>query len=165
MTKLIKNRQVIEDDWQILAATEEPASVELPEGKLIVPLNVWNEQGGELINRDAPVGVWLDSDQPPALIAEYLQGLELVAINFPAFTDGRGYSYARDLRQAYDFKGEVRAIGDVLRDQLFFMQRCGFDSFALREDLNAEEAIDSLADFAETYQAATDQPDPLFKRR
>ena len=72
---------------------------------------------------------------------------------------------ARLLRDRYGYTGEVRAIGDVLRDQLFFMQRCGFDAFVIREDRSAEDALQSLKDFSETYQAATDQPQPLFRRR
>ena len=98
-------------------------------------------------------------------IADDLQQFQVIALNFPVFSDGRNYSNARLLRDRYQYQGEVRAIGDVLRDQLFFMQRCGFDAFALRADRNADEALESLKDFSNTYQAATDQPLPLFRRR
>ena len=86
-------------------------------------------------------------------------------MNFPKFTDGRGYSSARLLRDRYSFRGEIRAIGDVLQDQLFYMKRCGIDAYALREDKDIVAALASLRDFSETYQAAVDQPQPLFRRR
>lgn len=81
------------------------------------------------------------------------------------FTDGRNYSNARLLRDRYGYKGELRAIGDVLRDQLFYLHRCGFDAYALRADKDPYEALESLKDFSVTYQAATDEPLPLFRRR
>ncbi|MFB1037435.1 MAG: DUF934 domain-containing protein, partial [Sinobacterium sp.] len=76
-----------------------------------------------------------------------------------------GYSYARLLREKYGYSGELRAIGDVLKDQLFFYKRCGFDAFAMRADRDAGAAISSLKDFSDSYQVAVDQPEPLFKRR
>ena len=98
-------------------------------------------------------------------IADDLQHFQVVALNFPVFSDGRHYSSARLLRERYKYQGEVRAIGDVLRDQLFYMKRCGFDAFALRADRDPYEALESLKDFSVTYQAATDEPLPLFRRR
>src|SRR5690606_12426030 len=98
-------------------------------------------------------------------IAEDLQHFQVVALNFPAFTDGRHYSSARLLRERYGYKGEVRAIGDVLRDQLFLMRRCGFDAFAVRPDRDPYDALLGLKDFSVTYQAASDDPRPLFRRR
>ena len=81
------------------------------------------------------------------------------------FSDGRGYSYAQLLSTQYGYSGELRAIGDVLRDQLFYLKRCGFNSFALREDQKIEEAVNNLSDFNETYQASSDNPKPLYARR
>jgi uncharacterized protein (DUF934 family) len=86
-------------------------------------------------------------------------------VNFPKFNDGRGFSIGRLLRERYGFRGELRAIGDVLRDQLFFLARCGFDAFALRDDQDVDEALGAFADFSEAYQPALDQPVPLFRRR
>ena len=91
--------------------------------------------------------------------------LALIAINFPKFTDGRGYSMASTLRTRLGYKGELRAIGDVLRDQLFYMQRLGFNAFDVRADKDIHAAGQSLGDFSETYQGAVDQPLPLFRRR
>jgi uncharacterized protein (DUF934 family) len=89
----------------------------------------------------------------------------LIALCFPVFSDGRAYSSARELRQNMGYAGEIRAIGDVLRDQLFYMHRCGFNAFALRDDQDLELALSAFADFREGYQASVDRPDPLFRRR
>ena len=91
--------------------------------------------------------------------------IAVIAINFPKFVDGRGYSIARILRDQLGYKGELRAIGDVLHDQLFYLKRCGFDSFAISEDTAAEAALSGLTDFSNSYQCAVDQPEPLFRRR
>ena len=104
-----------------------------------------------------------------ALAAECaFEGVERIELDFPKFTDGRAYSAAALLRTRYGFKGEIRAIGDVLRDQFFFMQRCGFDTIQPKagkySDAQLEEALASLKDFSTPYQAAIDQPQPLFRR-
>ncbi|HCL42458.1 DUF934 domain-containing protein [Halopseudomonas pachastrellae] len=164
MQRLIKNGEVINDSWHLL---DKDATLDgLPNSdSIIVPLALWLEHSHALKARDGGLGVWLDSDEEVESIADDLSQFQVVALNFPVFSDGRNYSNARLLRDRYQYQGEVRAIGDVLRDQLFFMQRCGFDAFALRADRNADEALESLKDFSNTYQAATDQPLPLFRRR
>ena len=86
-------------------------------------------------------------------------------MNFPKFTDGRGYTTARLLRERYAYLGEIRAIGDVLRDQLQNLRRCGFDAFAVREGRDLEDALRGFADFSEHYQTAVTEPQPLFRRR
>ena len=86
-------------------------------------------------------------------------------MNFPKFGDGRGYSIARLLRERYGFKGELRATGDVLHDHLFFMEQCGFDAFALREDQNPQEALSVFDTFSDGYQTSVLRPVPLFRRR
>ncbi|KZY83862.1 oxidoreductase, partial [Oleiphilus sp. HI0069] len=111
------------------------------------------------------VGVWLDSDEEPEALAPYLDKLPAIAINFPKFVDGRGYSYARILRDRLNFEGEIRAIGDILHDQLFYLKRCGFDAYAVREDKDIEVAQEGLSDFTESYQAASFMNQPLFRRR
>ena len=164
MQRIIKNDQVIDETWHLL-----PKDVTL-EGlsnsdDLIVPLALWRDHAHALKARDGGLGVWLDSDEEVEEIADDLQYFQVVALNFPVFTDGRHFSSARLLRERYGYKGEVRAIGDVLRDQLFFMKRCGFDAYAIRPDRDPYDALASLNDFDEVYQAATDQPQPLFRRR
>ena len=164
MQRLIKNGEVINDSWHLL---DKDATLDgLPNSdSIIVPLALWLEHSHALKARDGGLGVWLDSDEEVESIADDLSQFQVVALNFPVFSDGRNYSNARLLRDRYQYQGEVRAIGDVLRDQLFFMQRCGFDAFALRADRNADEALESLKDFSNPSQAATDQPLPLFRRR
>ena len=164
MQRLIKNGEIIDETWHLLDkdATLDGLS---NSDDLIVPLGLWLEHAHALKARDGGLGVWLDSDEQVEAIAEDLQYFQVVALNFPVFGDGRSYSNARLLRDRYQYPGEVRAIGDVLRDQLFFMRRCGFDAFALRADRNPEEALESFNDFSNTYQSATDQPLPLFRRR
>jgi uncharacterized protein (DUF934 family) len=150
--KLIKHGAVIDDTWQVLREIPEG---NLPDGKIIVPLNYWLEQRETLLQR-GDVGVWLGSDQPPA-------PLEVIAIDFPLFTDGRGFSYGRTLREHFHYKGEVRAIGQFIRDQLYYLSRCGFDAFAI-ETTEPEKAIASLNDFSDAYSAGIDQPLPWFRR-
>ncbi|WP_374246611.1 DUF934 domain-containing protein [Zoogloea sp.] len=169
MPKLIKNGQLIDDAAQILVLdeTQAPEALTLPEGPLFVPLAVWQAHKGPLSSR-GNVGVWLDSHEDVDELAENLDGVQAIALNFPKFTDGRAYSAAALLRSRYGFKGEIRAIGDVLRDQFFFMQRCGFDAIQPKagkySDAQLEAALASLKDFSAPYQAAIDQPEPLFRR-
>lgn len=171
MPKIIKNGAVVADHWQILKLDGEqtPASLTLPDGDIIVPLAVWLARKEEILSRvDSHVnspGIWLDSHEDVETIAGDLGHFAVIGVNFPKFTDGRGYSTARLLRDRYAYRGEIRAIGDVLQDQLFYMKRCGFDAFAVREDKDIEAALSGLNVFSETYQAAVDQPQPLFRRR
>lgn len=158
-SKIIRNGAIVDDDWTVVDGDTNP----LPPGKLIVPLSVWREQAESLSQRDT-IGIWLNSDESPQLIAGDLDKFGVVAINFPVFTDGRGFSYARELRQTHGYRGELRAIGAFIRDQLYYLRRCGFDAFAL-ENTDPEQALASFNDFSETYQAAADQSDPLFRRR
>ena len=162
MTTLIRNREVVEDTWRTLQADET-----VPEdGDVIVPLSVWREQQQLPGARNGTTGVWLGPADDPADLdpADIGEWPALIAVHFPAFTDGRGYSTARLLRQRYGFKGELRAIGDILRDQLYELARCGFDSFALRADQNAAEALRAFDDFSESYQTDADRG-ALFERR
>lgn len=167
MPKLIKDRKIVDDAWQVLrpAPGDNAETLSLPEGPAILPLAVWQARRSELLARGEPLGIWLESSEGPETIAEDLGHFVVVAVDFPKFANGRGYSTARLLRERYGYRGELRAIGDVLRDQLFYLKRCGFDAFAVRADKDIEDALTGLDDFAESYQAAVDQPLPLFRRR
>jgi uncharacterized protein (DUF934 family) len=161
MHQLIKNGRVASDSWRHLdAGAALPAA-----GDVVVPLVVWLAEREPLLARGTGVGVMLLPNDEPAAIAPDLDRLGLVSVHFPTFTDGRGYSTARLLRERYGYRGELRAVGDVLRDQLFYLSRVGFDAFALRQDQDAETALASLADFSEGYQASAERPQPLFRRR
>ncbi len=162
---IIKNKTVVGDDWTVLrlAEKETPEAVTFPVGKIIVPLKVWQAQR-ELLQTRAELGIWLNSDERPEVLQGEVEKFSVIAVNFPRFADGRGYSIAYNLRARLGYRGELRAIGDVLRDQLFYMQRVGFDAFAVRADKNIHDALKGLTDFAMTYQASWDQKNPLFRR-
>jgi uncharacterized protein (DUF934 family) len=162
---VIRHGRVLGDIWRVLVPREDedPATVELPAGPLAVSLPVWKARRGELLARETPLGVRLDPADDPAEIAADLPRLGLVAVHFPRFADGRGYSTAWLLRRRYGFAGELRAVGDVLRDQLFYLARSGFDAFQLRADADPHAALPSLRDFSRAYQAAADAPPPPFR--
>ncbi|TGD75336.1 DUF934 domain-containing protein [Mangrovimicrobium sediminis] len=140
--------------------------------KLIKNGSIVEEQGPEVLDLEQ----WLASEQRAsrAVLLEpgetlepllaHLDELQLVLVNFPTFMDGRGFSYARELRER-GYQGEIRAVGDIIRDQLTYLARCGFDAFQLADEDSLEEALESLGDFSEYYQASIDQPQPLFRRR
>ena len=165
MSEIIKDGQVVSDEWVVfnLSPDQQPNDVEIPEGNVIVPLQVWKSQHALLSVRNN-VGVWLASDERAEELAADVATLKVVAIHFPKFSDGRGYSIAYNLRSRLGYQGELRAIGDVLRDQLFYMQRVGFNAFATRADRNIHDAVKGLSDFSTSYQASIDQKSPLFRR-
>ena len=167
MTQIIKNRQAVNDDYTLvqLAEGDTPETLALPARAAIVPLSVWNARKAELQSRGTPVGVWLDVTEGPEAVADDLSALAVIAVNFPKFTDGRGYSTGRLLRERFGYQGELRAIGDVLHDQIFLMARCGFDAFALKEGKDIAKALVAFETFKTPYQAAVDQTQPLFRRR
>ncbi|HUK04514.1 MAG TPA: DUF934 domain-containing protein [Burkholderiales bacterium] len=107
----------------------------------------------------------LEPGDDPSVLAGRLPGLKVVAVNFPKYGDGRGYSIGRLLRERYGYRGELRAVGAVARDHLQLLARCGFDCFQLREGEDPQEALRGLDDFSESYQASAAQPVPLFRRR
>jgi uncharacterized protein (DUF934 family) len=165
MALIIKHRQVVADNWQLLKPAAD-GNVAVPAaGDVIVPLALWLTQRDALLGRGGRLGVWLDGHEEPASIARDLPHFDVIAVNFPQFTDGRGYSIARLLRERYGWRGELRAIGDVLRDQLFYLSRCGFDAFALRAGQDPHAALAAFGDFSEGYQASVERPQPLFRRR
>jgi len=110
-------------------------------------------------------GLWLAPDDEVEVLRLWLAVLPLIAIDFPSFRDGRGYSQAYLLRTRLGWPGELRAIGDVLRDQLAHMRQCGFDAFAVREDKSAQDALKGLAGMSVLYGRSAIEPRPLFRRR
>jgi uncharacterized protein (DUF934 family) len=107
----------------------------------------------------------IEPHEDPAALAKSLASAARVEVNVPKLTDGRGYSIARLLRERLGYRGELRAVGDISRDQLFYLSRVGFDAFLLRDGEDAEEALAALNYFSEAYQASAEQPQPLFRRR
>ena len=163
MPKLIKNSSIIDNDWTTLDKGFD-GNLNSEPGPTLVPLQYFLTNADALKGNEE-LGVWLDSDEGPEPLRPYLSQLKVVAINFPKFADGRGYSYAHILRGRLNFSGEIRAIGDVLHDQLFYLKRCGFDAFAIRDDTDAEVALSGFKDFSDCYQTSIEQPTPLFRRK
>jgi uncharacterized protein (DUF934 family) len=138
-------------------------------GKVIVPLSVYTANKDALTHRIASqeVGIWLDTHETlESLIAHVddINKLPIIAIHVARFADGRIFSLGTLLRTRYGYKNELRAFGDVLRDQLFFLKRSGFTSFLIRADRSATDALASLKDFTAPYQGAVDEPKPVFQR-
>lgn len=172
MSDIIKHGAIHADEWTLvrLAEGEDAASVALPAGRVIVPLAVWQARREALLAHaeGGTLGVWLGGSDDPAALADDLPRLALIAVDFPKFADGRGYSIATLLRTRHAYSGELRAVGDVLRDQFFFLTRCGFDVLQPKEGkysrAQLEAALASLRDFSEPYQGAVDRAEPLFRR-
>jgi uncharacterized protein (DUF934 family) len=144
-------------------ATEIPST-----GKIILPLPVWLAKKEALSARMAAgeIGILIATHEPIEQLAEAfpdLNVLPLIAVFVERFADGRNFTLGNWIRTRYGFKNELRAVGDVLRDQLFFLKRSGYDSYLIRADRNAQEAIASLNDFSQPYQGATDDV-PVWRR-
>ena len=138
-------------------------------GKILLPLKVFILHQGKLkerIEKDE-IGIWLFTHEEIHKFVEKLGDLNkfpLIAINVGKFADGRIFSLGNQLRNKYSFKNELRAIGDVLRDQIYFLKRSGFTSYLIRKDRDAKDAINGLDDFSEPYQGAVDILEPAWKR-
>lgn len=166
MATLIKERRIVADNWQLLKSAADKSMPAVPlTGDIIVPLALWLEHREALSFRVGRIGVWLDSHEESASIAGDLDRFALVAVNFSTFTDGRGFSIARLLRERHGYKGELRAIGEVARDHLYFMSQCGFDAFSLRAGEDPQAALSAFNDFSEGYQTSAARLQPLFRRR
>jgi len=150
---LVKGGVVVEDDW-----TRVPDDAEtIPDGdRLLLGLEQWSRHKVELCKRGGAYAVRLAPDEGPELIASDLPHFDMIALEFPAFTDGRAYSHARLLRERHGFRGEIRAVGDVLLEQLFFMHRAGFDAFEIDSADPIQDWKTALADIDVLYQPAAD---------
>jgi len=149
---LIKNGALVRDSFKNTADLSE-----LPDrGALLVSLDQWREHRNPLLRRGERLGILLLSNQHPKEIAKDLHYLNLIALAFPGFRDGRAYSYARLLRERYKFTGELRAVGDVLLEQLHYMHRVGFNSFDLDSEQPLEEWKTAVGEFAVWYQPTAD---------
>jgi len=161
--RIIRGRRVELDRWRLLEAAE--ASGGLPAGAIIVPLAAWKERREELLARVTPVGVWLAAEDDPFQLAGDLHLLPLVAVRFAKFTDGRGYSSGALIRGRLAFGGELRAVGEIGRDHLMQLARCGFNAFALPPGRDPEAALAAFAELSTRYQGSVDDPVPLFRKR
>lgn len=147
-----------------IAATQIP-----PTGKILVPLSVWQANVEKLSGRMAAgeVGIVIATHEPLETLAATfadINELPLIAVFVERFPDGRIFTIGNLLRTRYGYKNELRAVGDVLRDQLFFLKRSGFNSYLIRADRSAEDALASLKDFTQPYQGAVDDALPVWRR-
>ncbi len=166
MQKLISTESLVDNHWTVMKVATGPEILQAVPGKnFIVPLKFWRLYREELNEYSGNIAIWLDSNEQVSDIGEEVHAFPLIALNFPVFSDGRSYTNARELRQRHGYKGEVRAIGDVLRDQLYYMAQCGFDTFELRHDQDPELCLNAFSDFNTGYQATILEPTPLFRRR
>ncbi len=154
MPRLIKDGAIAVDTWLAPVPGNTP-----PAAGQLATLEQWLE----LADKKGSA-VLLEPGQQPDVLYDHLDEIAMIAISFPVFTDGRGFSYARRLRER-GFRGELRATGHFIRDQLTYLRRCGFNAFQMADESSLDEAMNSLGDFTEAYQAADDQPLPLFRRR
>lgn len=149
---LIRNGRIADDSFRTLA-DDAP----LPDaGAILVSLERWRAERERLLARPSPVGVSLKNTQAVADIAEDLPRLQLVALEFPGYRDGRAYSQARLIRERFRYAGELRATGQVLRDQILFMLRCGFDAFQTDDPRVLEHVAESAAEFSVFFQPTGD---------
>jgi uncharacterized protein (DUF934 family) len=161
MKTILRNGQpAVDDDWRYVTDDET-----LPAGDIIVSLTRWRAEQAQLLQRTGRLGVCLQPEEAAEDVAEDLAHFATIAIIFPVFKDGRGLTTARLLRERYHYAGDIRATGDVLIDQLFFMQRVGINVLELREDQVLEDALAALRAFTTRYQPAVDEPLPLYRRR
>ena len=159
MFKLIKNGQVVTDQWKTLTLAEgdTPQSVKLPVGPVLVPLSVWQARRAELIHHEYehgwPLGVWLAAEEGPEAIGRDIDDFTVIAVEFDKFADGKSYATARQLREHFGYKGELRAIGDVPRDKLTYEHQVGFDAFAVRAGQKAGAVLSGLFDLKAANQS------------
>lgn len=158
--RVIKNEQIVEDGWRLIA--DELA---IPAGDVIIPLDRWLSERANLSERGGKIGVVIDGAAKLEELAGNLKRFDLIALDFAKYGDGRCFSHARLLRERFGYSGELRAIGQVTKDFLFFMRRCGIDSFAVRDDKNIEDALKAFSEFSVKYQTAADQAPPIYRLR
>lgn len=157
---VIKNGQPADSAWQHLEDDDQPGAA-----PFTVSLNRWLESGKNLAQLGQPVGVRLAAADDPAALAGDVASLPLIVLDMATFTDGRAFSQARLLRDRYGYTGELRARGDFLRDQMFFLRRVGVDAFEFPEGTDLQDRLKAFDEFSVTYQAAVDNPEPLYRRR
>ena len=158
MPKIIIDKKAQESPYRIVGDQE------VESGHLILPLATWLDRREALAERN-DLGVWLDAHEEAEALAGLVNRLPVIALNFPAFYDGRSLSNATILRRQLGYRGELRAVGDVRCDQLDQMQRCGINAFELAPGQDTTQALEALAGFTYSYQGSVDQPEPLFRAK
>jgi uncharacterized protein (DUF934 family) len=149
MRRILRRHEVVADEWRPFG--EDAADAD----PVIVPLAELRKDTAAWLARKGPLGVRLAPAESVESLADVLPRLALVAVEFPNVGDGRGFSYGRLLRDRLRFKGELRAVGaGVKQDKIFLLARCGFESFELPPEENADEALAALRRYDVVYQPA-----------
>lgn len=164
MPKLVKNAKPEAHSWVTLRTEEDISSADLSSGQWLVPFSVYQADIATYSDAER-FGFWLESSADIESVKALAADRKVIAVDFPAFADGRGFSLARTLREHSDFGGEIRAIGNFILDQVFYLSRCGFDAFEFADDADLDKVTPFFSTFSESYQAGTDEPQPLFRRR
>ena len=166
---LLKGGKIIADPWLRYAPPEDapdaPPEDVPPDSPLLVDYPCWQAQGSTLASRPGQLGILLKSDQSPLLIESDSDRFSLIALEFPVFRDGRAFSYARILRERMAYRGEIRAVGNVLRDQFHFMLRCGFDAFEVAKAEDAAAWNEAVTEISLAYQTAADNTPSILSLR
>ncbi len=161
MSRIIRGDAIVTDDWQLLPDDTQPEA----DTQIIVSLEYWRKAREVLLSEAAEVGVQIPNDVDADEVWLEIEDRPLIALNWPTYGDGRAHSQAQVLRLRLGFKGELRAIGDIGRDLVFHLRRCGFDVIVPREGEDMEDCLGALKDFSTAYQPATDDIEPVFVRR
>jgi uncharacterized protein (DUF934 family) len=149
MPIVINSHQVIDDEWVVL--TNESSSFDST-SKVIVSLDQLKNEFEQLKSKSLALAVMLSETDSVDDILPFLNDLQMVVLRFKVFSDGRAFSQSKLLRDRHGYQGQIRAVGDVIRDQLSFMQRCGFSQFQLAETEDVDQAIHAFSDISNTYQ-------------
>lgn len=161
MQNLIKNNLLVSDDaWEIFDA-ERTEAYEFT----LLPISFWQEQSQEMSHTSSSLGAYVQEDETIESLIPQLSKLAVIGFSFSKFADGRAFSHARQLRQTHGYKGEIRAMGDFMPDQVNYLQRCGFDAFAMRTAQEVDIALSIKDTFSVAYQSDSIEPKPLFRRR
>ena len=163
--KAIVDQEIVDNAFHHLAEPQTLGLGDLPKGNISVPMNFWLEHKAQLQDRDSLVAVQIAADQfPEDFIGEYVD-ISHIVLPMVTHTDGRSYSHAYKLRTRFNYKGEVRAIGDVKHDQLGFLVRSGCNAFELPATENLETALTAFTEMSDVYQPSADGGALIFSRR
>ena len=158
---LLKGQKIVPDQWSRVDELDDPLEIDHP----IITLGSWRKHEEQLTHLNTPLGIVLESEESPILISNVLSRFSLVALNFPKLSDGRGFSYARLLRERFNFVREVRAVGDIRRDQYLFLLRCGFDAFEIDDSSDLSGWHEAAREVSVFYQPSSDRAPWVARRR
>ncbi|SIS99667.1 DUF934 domain-containing protein [Neptunomonas antarctica] len=163
MPLLINQKVVAQDSWQSVDVETLESVQNLPDGDVIVPLTFYQEHRELLLSRSGRLGLQVNGDDDWVALSAEQANVALIAVEFPVFRDGRGFSIARQLVRA-GFSGEIRAVGDVTRDRLAYMQSSGFNAFVIPEERFSADDLGAFTEVSVNYQGTAADPRPLFRR-